>query len=122
MTQQLISAIKKKPVYADGDGYYGTPPSDECIETALKFVGSLPKYYQDVLNPGEHVTTLAHGTIVVDWYYRRQFVSVEIGNTLVGFYSDFADGMNPESAGAKPESARTMVLGALNKLYGRKDA
>lgn len=121
MKQQLISALTKAPNTADGEGFYGTPPSKECQDNATKFLASLPKYYQEIINPEEHVTAQPHGTIVIDWYFRKQFVSVEIGDTQVGFFSDFDDGINPECNGMEPAAVRDTVVQALNKLYRRND-
>lgn len=121
MNQRIISRIKSAPGL-DDDGYGGTGPSEVVIENAIKFMSSLPKYYQEIINPEECITPQAHGTIVVDWYRDKQFVSVEIGQTLVGFFSDFRDGINPESAGMKFEGkCPEIILTCLNKLYGRKE-
>lgn len=121
MKQQLISALNKKPETADEEGFYGKAPSKECKDNAAKFLASLPKYYQEIIKPEEHITTQPHGTIVIDWYFRKQFVSVEIGDTLVGFFSDFDDGINPECNGMEPGAVRDTVVQALNKLYRRND-
>ena len=39
------------------------------------------------------------GTIVVDAMVERGLVSIEIGKTKVGFFTDYEDGINEESDG-----------------------
>lgn len=120
MNQQLISSINSKPANPDGDGFSGTSPSKECQDNAIKFISALPKYYQEILKPSVHITPQPNGAITIDWYYMKQFVSVEIGDSKIGFFTDFNDGINPEGNGDF-ESIRDVVVAALNKLYNRKD-
>lgn len=121
MNQRILSRLKDKPGL-DDDGYAGTAPSAVVVENATKLLQSLPKFYQDILDPQECITPQAHGTIVIDWYRDKQFVSVEVGQTLVGFFTDFRDGVNPESSGIKFEGVcPEVILACLNKLYGRKE-
>ena len=39
------------------------------------------------------------GTIVIDAMVERGLVSIEIGRTKVGFFTDYEDGINEESDG-----------------------
>lgn len=122
LNDSLIKAIMNSPPWmGDADGYYGTPPSQQVRDNAIAFLSSLPKYYREVIDPVDCITPMAHGTIVIDWYLRKQFVSVEIGNTLVGFFTDFDDGINPQSNGLPAAEIRDVVVQCLNKLYRRTD-
>jgi len=114
--------LNNLPKVLNDDGIYASPPSAEVIQNSIKFIQGLPTYYQKILDPEDCITATGHGTITIDWYYRKRFISVEIGNTKLGWYSDLPDGSNPSSDGIllqdKPPAA---IISALNMIYYRKD-
>src|SRR3972149_5126256 len=91
--------LKNLPRVLKEDGGIAHGPSDVVIENSINFVKSLPTYYQRIINPAECITATGHGTITFDWYYRKNLVSVEIGATKIGWFTELPDGSNPSSNG-----------------------
>lgn len=121
MFNSIKDILGNLPSYNDENGYRVDPPSELVVSNADKFMNSLPGYYRKILDP-ENVTASAHGTIVIDWYRSKNFVSVEIGQTKIGFFTEMPDGSNPQSAGTPlTEEANPMIVKCLNMLYGRQD-
>jgi len=120
MDQYIIDAIKSKADELVHSGLKTVQPSVMCQDAAIEFLSSLPTYYQHLLNPAIHVTPHPIGIIVFDWYYMKQFVCVEVGDTKISYFTDFKDGINPENNGSFL-SIRSLVVSALNKLYHRED-
>ncbi len=77
------------------DGYGAKAPNQNAINNAISFIKLLPSGYQKLLNVDE-VNITPYGTIVLEWYSENNnFVSIEIGNSKIGFFSETPDGENP---------------------------
>ena len=122
---QMFNSIKDilsvLPSYNDEHGYRVDPPSDLVISNADKFVASLPGYYRKILDAG-NITANAHGTLTIDWYRNKNFVSVEIGQTQVGFFTEMPDGTNPQAVVPPTDEPHPLIIKCLNLLYGREDS
>lgn len=114
--------LSNLPRVLNDDGGFGSPPTELVIQNSIKFVKSLPAYYQRILDLEDCITATGHGTVTIDWYYKKHFISVEIGNTLIGWFSDLPDGINTSSSGVPiNDSPPTEIISGLNKIYSRKE-
>lgn len=114
--------LNNLPRVLNDDGGFGSPPSPAVIQNSINFVRSLPTYYQRILKPEDCITATGHGTVTIDWYYKKHFISVEIGNTLIGWFSDLPDGTNNSSSGIPiSDSPYIGIISGLNKIYSRKE-
>lgn len=110
-----------KVIDVDGDGRI-IKTNDVVIQNTIKFVKSLPAYYQSIIDAEECITATTHGTIVIDWYFRKNFISVEVGTTKIGWFSELPDGTNPSSQGVLlNETPPDDILKSLDKIYSRSD-
>ena len=73
-------------------------PSEAILENAQKFLVTMRDAGLECPDEG-CVMPSAFGTIVVDLMVRRGLISIEIGRTKVGFFTDYEDGINEESDG-----------------------
>lgn len=73
-------------------------PSEVIIDNAQKFLLSMQKANLPCPDDG-CVMPSVFGTIVIDVMVERGLVSMEIGRTKVGFFTDYEDGINEESDG-----------------------
>ena len=73
-------------------------PSEAIIDNAQKFLLSMQKANLSCPDDG-CVMPSVFGTIVIDVMVERGLVSMEIGRTKVGFFTDYEDGINEESDG-----------------------
>jgi len=118
-TQQFLSNL---PRVLKEDGGIAHGPSDAVIANAISFVKGLPAYYQKIIDPVECITATGHGTITFDWYYRKNLVSVEIGTTKIGWFTELPDGSNPSCNGILlQDSPPTEVIRCLDAIYGRRE-
>jgi hypothetical protein len=117
----FLDSLKTSGRSLDEDGRITYGPSDVVIQNAKDFVKSLPAYYQKILDPEDCITATGHGTITFDWYYKKNFVSAEVGTTLIGWFTDLPDGTNPSSDGIALDRAASAILPCLNKVYFRTD-
>lgn len=78
---------------------YGLDVPDEVVaENAARFIGALESI--GVICPKEEdVLPSSFGTIVIDIHNSRGVVSMEIGHSKIGFFTDYKDGINEESDG-----------------------
>lgn len=73
-------------------------PTPEVAENAARFISSMER--NGIACPDENdVMPSAFGTVVIDFYNERGLVSIEVGRTKVGFFTDYEDGINEESDG-----------------------
>lgn len=119
MNEEIIKFINNLPRVLDENGGIATMPNANVISNAIAFIEHIPTYYQRMLNPIECITATGHGTITIDFYYKKNFVSVEIGNTLIGFFSETPDGLNPSSSGMKISEKYPAIISCLDKVYKR---
>jgi hypothetical protein len=102
----------------DEDGMYGMPPSQEAVDNVKRFLTDIPTRYKAKLVPEEGVSLSAHGTVVLDFYWNKYFVSVEIGNTSMGFFSELPSGLNTILERAPVDgNNRTFIL-AMAEIFG----
>lgn len=73
-------------------------PSEEIAGNAVKFLEAMDRAGIACPESGCVMPT-AFGTIVIDATVERGLVSMEIGRTKVGFFTDYEDGINEESDG-----------------------
>jgi hypothetical protein len=122
MFSSIRDIIDQIVIFNDGDGERPSGrPSDLTLDNSDKFLNTIPGYYKKILEV-EEIQFTPHGTVTIDWYSRRNFVSVEIGQTQIGFFSELPDGTNPSATLQFDGKAPEMVVIALNKLYGRSDS
>ena len=78
------------------DGHGAAMPNRQTLANARKFINELIAK-EDVLLENldiENITPTPYGTIVFDWEIDKNIVSVEIGDTKIGFFTDFANNGN----------------------------
>ena len=73
-------------------------PSQKIANNASKFLKAMEVQSIPCPERGD-VMPSAFGTVVIDINTSRGLVSIEIGRTKVGFFTDFEDGVNEESDG-----------------------
>lgn len=92
----LVSSFRS--VNNDWNGNGAVAPSDAVINNTLAFVGILEK--GNYAFPAvEDIQIMPYGSIVMDIHVPRGVVSIEIGNSQVGYFTDFCDGENFGSEG-----------------------
>lgn len=101
------------------DGYGAKAPNKIAISNAMNFLKLLPSNYQKLLNLDE-VSITPYGTIVLEWFNdEKHFVSIEIGNSKIGFFSETPDGENPleQSLEFSPNEVPQRVIPVLSKVF-----
>ena len=116
---KIENFIDNLPRVLNDDGGFAERPSKEVISNTKAFLSSIPTYYQKILDPENCITATGHGTITIDFYYRKNFISVEIGNTQIGWFSEMPDGTNPSSTELISEEATKKIISYLDFIYGR---
>jgi len=113
--EEKISAFLK--LKENWDGFDAATPDEQVVSNAIQFINSLP---DGVLKNIETETTpTPYGTIVIDFRVGQEFLSVEVGNTQIGFFSKFNNGDDLSSDGIDFEETKlpgTLLL-ALRKLH-----
>ena len=75
------------------DGEAAVAPTNKVIGNALSFVSLLEK--DNLAFPAvEDIQVMPYGTIVMDISVPKGIVSVEIGASMLGYFTDFEDGEN----------------------------
>jgi len=80
------------------DGFEADALDSRTILNSNKFVQKLPSSIVSKLNK-ENVTPTPYGTIVLDWKAGDDLISVEIGVTKIGFFSEINELHNPSIEG-----------------------
>ena len=71
------------------DGYNAIVPSYRVVNNAFRFLDTLSMFgFADILDP-ENVVPTPYGTIDMDFETSNGLVSVEIGTSQVGFFTEF---------------------------------
>ena len=103
------------------DGYNAVAPSHKVITNSYKFIDCVLAEGYDALTPEDIVPT-PYGSIVMDFSSCRGIVSVEIGTSEIGFFTEFInnedfilDGINTDFR-AIPENLKQ----AFNILYAEQ--
>lgn len=100
------------------DGYGAVAPSRDVIKNAFKFVDCIIEEGFNAIKKEDIVPT-PYGSIVLDFNTMKGLVSVEIGLTQIGFFTEFADQNDLVSDGIDTDF-RTIpeaLKEALNNLY-----
>jgi hypothetical protein len=114
--------INNLPRVLNDDGGFGEKPSDDVIKNTIKFFDTVPTYYKKILDPEDCITATSYGTITIDWYFKKNFISVEIGNTKIGWFSELPDGSNSSSNGILiQDSPPADIIKSLDNIYNRKE-
>lgn len=91
----IVNRINSFSTLAENwDGYGASAPSANVINKATSFFNSLPRPYKQILNV-EDIYPSTYGTIILEWYNKEHFISIEIGETKFGFFSEVKSGSNP---------------------------
>ncbi len=115
----LLKVSEFESLPANWDGHDAMPISGKVVFNANMFLKKLPGYYSDKLNI-EDITPTPYGTIVMDWYNdAEELISIEIGKTKVGYFTEFHDSNNPFSEGIefKSTSIPEELISLLRRLY-----
>jgi hypothetical protein len=76
------------------DNCGGLAISEEVFLNAYQFLKTIPKKYQDKISP-DNITPSSYGTICIDWFnLHNELLSLEIGKTKIGFFTDFISKKN----------------------------
>lgn len=78
------------------DGYKAITPESEVIDNAKRFLRNLSDYDYDA--PAS-IEPTPYGSIVIDFVDERGLVSVEIGKSKIGWFTDFRNDHNHASEG-----------------------
>lgn len=116
---ELKSVVKGFLSLGDNwDGYGATPLDIQVVINAARLIDALPDSVVTDLTK-QSITPTPYGTIVFDWESGNELVSLEIGKTQIGFYSQFADGNNIEleTTWFNHNNLPFELIKALNKLY-----
>lgn len=100
LLSEYDSAIKTVDAFAKlcsgWNGYNAIVPSSSVLSNAKKFIFCLSNYGYQV--PSD-IEPTPYGSVVMDFEMDRGLVSVEIGMTKIGWFTDFNDGHNYASEG-----------------------
>lgn len=73
-------------------------PSENIVDNAVLFLSAMERAGLNCPEMGS-VLPSVFGTIIIDYQVERGLVSLEIGNTKIGFFTYYEDGINEESDG-----------------------
>lgn len=96
---KMISFVKNlSTLPKDLPGLDFEVPSKQVTENTMHFLNAMEAAGLKCPERGS-VMPSVFGTIVIDAMVERGLVSIEIGRTKVGFFTDYEDGINEESDG-----------------------
>lgn len=101
------------------DGHNAIPPSHKVINNTKNIIEYIPSYYKYQLNSDSVVPT-PYGTVVIDFYnHSKELVSIEVGETKIGYFTEFITGDNPSSEGESisDNTYSEQIIAALKRLY-----
>ncbi len=103
------------------DGYGALPIDKKAIENTEKLLKCLPIQAKMALH-FENLVPASHGTVNLEWSVGDYFVSLEIGNEEIAFFSELPDGTKPflDSVDFSYSSLPREFLAALNKLFSAR--
>ena len=82
----------------DWDGNGAMKPNADAVKNAKHLVEILDKEMLKSLNPDD-IYPSDYGSVILDFKTHRGLVSVEMGDTTMGFYTDFSEGENYAAEG-----------------------
>lgn len=112
--KELIGIISLKDNW---DGYNGVSPNKNVIHNTRMFLSIVPTRALETLYY-DGITPTPHGTIVLDFENHRGLVSIEIGDTEIGFFTRFKSGVDSSSDGVDFKDQRNLmaIIRLLNRL------
>ncbi len=113
---QFLYSMQELEENWDGNG--AVKPDNIVIENAVSFMSTLPfSIINDVKQ--DKITATPYGTLVLNWEKNNQLISVEIGESELGFFSEFVDNDNLsiESTPFDKNELPKELLSAFKKLY-----
>lgn len=113
----LREIIKLFPIPLDDDGSKGLPINEAVANSAVEFFDTLPEQYKAKIKPLSHITPTPHGTIVFDFAVRKNFVSIEIGDKMIGIFTFLPDGSTPTFTGELTPATASIAHTCLKSLY-----
>ena len=84
------------------DGCGAVKPNSDAIRNARHLVDILDKEKLKSLHP-EDIYASTYGSVIFDFETQRGLVSVEIGDTSMGFFTDLKDGNNYAAEGIRTD-------------------
>ena len=94
--KMFVSTLYTIPKDVPNKGF--VVPSREISNNAVGFLDALEKRHIQCPKRDD-VMPSPFGTVIVDFETKRGLVSVEVGRTKIGYFTDFEDGINEESDG-----------------------
>jgi hypothetical protein len=105
-TEQLKGRITAISSLTDNwDGYGAIRPNSETIHQANVFLSQLNLTTLQYLN-SDDISPTPYGTIVMDFYRSSNRLSVEVGESKIGFFSDFVNNQYVESDGVNYDQTK----------------
>lgn len=100
------------------DGYNAIPTNGKVVVNTMQFFKSIPKILQEKILI-DHITPTPYGTITLEWTNNESFVSIEIGENKIGFFSELPNGTAPqlESKNFNPNLIPDELVAAFEELY-----
>lgn len=87
------------------DGYGAIRPNNETIHQATVFLARLNLATLQYLS-ADDISPTPYGTIVMDFYRSRNRLSIEVGESKIGFFSDFVNNQYVESNGVNYDKTK----------------
>lgn len=98
-TMELLNKINSLAnLLQNWDGFGADAIDRRAILNSNKFIQKLPSFISSKLNK-ENITPTPYGTVVLDWKVGDELISVEIGETKIGFFSEINELQNPSIEG-----------------------
>ena len=116
--ERCLEVISHFGKVVDVEGRVGKPPEQVTVDNAVRFLKDLPKQYRDKFVPEQELSTTPYGTIVLDFYNRKYFVSVEIGLTQMGYFSELPSGRNYMLELGTIDGNDKNMLAGLGEVFG----
>lgn len=96
---RMLKFVKNLSTLPDNmDGLDFVVPSEKVADNTAKFLEAMERAGLTCPEMGD-VMPSVFGTIIIDYQVERGLVSLEIGRTKVGFFTNYEDGINEESDG-----------------------
>lgn len=97
MTAKIIK--NKRALPNNWDGFGAVAVNKSVQNNAREFLTKLDYLFLDCLEEEDMYST-PYGTVVLDFQNEKGMVSVEVGESKIGFFTDFTDkALNSKSAG-----------------------
>lgn len=122
-----VTALKNKiselsQLSSNWDGYDASAIPEKVIANCYKFIDTLIGEEGRLFLSPDDITPTSYGSLVFDMKSPNGLVSLEIGKTKIGFFTEYTDYEDFESEGEETDfrSIPTYLNKAIEILYGRK--